>query len=134
MAPHAWAAGPRKRAREDDYADAAVGGVSGFSEHRTVSRLLLLSRVISADVFLFISAPPLLLAQLLLDFVPFETAMSPAFDGMLTPALETPTNLACPDISQRQEMAFYTEFCAREPTVRRLRLPVLWGAGPFRIP
>ncbi|KAJ4400221.1 hypothetical protein N0V85_005814 [Neurospora sp. IMI 360204] len=41
MAPHAWAAGPRKRSREDDYADAAMGGVSGFSEHRTKRQQIL---------------------------------------------------------------------------------------------
>ena len=48
---------------------------------------------------------------------------------MLTPVLETPTNIACSDISQRQEMAFYTEFSAREPAACRLGLPVLRGAG-----
>ncbi|EAA31276.2 hypothetical protein NCU05550 [Neurospora crassa OR74A] len=41
MAPHAWATGPRKRSREDDYADAAMGGVSGFSEHRTKRQQIL---------------------------------------------------------------------------------------------
>ncbi|KAK3401820.1 hypothetical protein B0T20DRAFT_123698 [Sordaria brevicollis] len=41
MAPHAWAAGPRKRAREDDYADTTMGGASGFSEHRTKRQQIL---------------------------------------------------------------------------------------------
>ncbi|KAK1782405.1 hypothetical protein QBC45DRAFT_237858 [Copromyces sp. CBS 386.78] len=41
MAPHAWAAGPRKRSREDDYADASMGGVSGFSEHRNKRQQIL---------------------------------------------------------------------------------------------
>ena len=126
MAPHAWAAGPRKRSREDDYADASMGGVSGFSEHRSVSlsRLSRLSRVISPDVLLLLYiCPALPRTTSAVNIPPSETVLSSTFDGMLTPAPETPANLACSHISQRQEMASYTEcLSARDPAARRLRL------------
>ena len=90
MAAHAWAAGPRKRSREDDYEDAAMGGVSGFSEHRTVSRLSLLSwkdhltYPASSREYLYMSSPPFLPRLLLLtDTSPSDPVMSPTFDSLM---------------------------------------------------